>query len=123
MPAGAAYTVVQWALDGKKQGKGYGFPFDRPYLTFYERLKVAHSMLMRMNAVKLRGDKRDNRPYVKVIRDLYETMQDKVLRITAKQMQEKIAVFDKLRDAIRIALPDGKCGLNDRGDKEDMRTT
>ena len=122
MPVGAAYTVVQWALDGKKQGNGYGFPFDRPYLTFYERLKVAHSMLMQFNSVKLSNDKRDNRPYVKVIRDLYETMQDKVLRTTANQMQEKIAVFDKLRDAMRIALPEGKCGLNDRGDKEDMRT-
>ena len=122
MPAGAAYTVVQWALDGKKQGNGYGFPFDRPYLTFYERLKVAHSMLLKMNAVKLSNEKRDNRPYVKVIRDLYETMEDKVLRTTAKQMQEKIVVFDKLRDAMRVALAEGKCGLNDRGEKEDMRT-
>ena len=79
-------------------------------------------MLMQFNSVKLSNDKRDNRPYVKVIRDLYETMQDKVLRTTANQMQEKIAVFDKLRDAMRIALPEGKCGLNDRGYKEDMRT-
>ena len=122
MPAAAAYTVVQWALAGKKQGNGYKFPFDRPYLTFYERLKVAHSMLIQLNSVKLRNERRDNRPYVKVIRDLYETMEDKVLRITAKQMQEKTAVLDKLRDAFRIALPEGKCGLNDRGDKEDMRT-
>ncbi|MBA7556098.1 hypothetical protein ES705_48796 [subsurface metagenome] len=122
MPAAAAYTVVQWALDGKKQGKGYKFPFDRPYLTFYERLKVAHSMLIQLNSVKLSNDKRDNRPYVKVIRDLYETMEDKVLRITAKQMQEKTAVLDKLRGAFRIALPEGKCGLNDRGEEEDMRT-
>ena len=75
-----------------------------------------------MNSVKLSNDKRDNRPYVKVIRDLYETMEDKVLRTTAKQMQEKIAVFDKLREAIRLALPEGKCGLNDRGEQEDMRT-
>lgn len=122
MPAAAAYTVVQWAVAGKKQGNGYGFPFDRPYLTFYERLKVAHSMLIQLNSVKLRNERKDNRPYVKVIRDLYETMEDKVLRITAKQMQEKTTVFDKFRGAIRVALPDGKRGLNDRGDKEDMRT-
>jgi hypothetical protein len=121
MPAGTAYTVVQWALDGKKQGNGYGFPFDRPYLTFYERLKVAHSMLIQLNSVKLSNDKRDNRPYVKVIRDLYETMEDKVLHITANKMQEKTAVLDKFRDAMRVALADGKYGLNDRGDKEDMR--
>ena len=34
-----AYTFIQWALEGKKDGRhGYGFPFARPYLTFYKRL-------------------------------------------------------------------------------------
>jgi len=27
-----------WALDGKHTGDGYGFPFDRPLLSFIERL-------------------------------------------------------------------------------------
>ena len=34
MAAVLTYTLVLWALAGKKQGNGYGFPFDRPYLKF-----------------------------------------------------------------------------------------
>lgn len=122
MPVAAAYSGVLWALAGKKLGKGYGFPFDRPYLTFYERLEVLYSTLRQLNAITLSNDRKDNKPYVKIIRDLHETMEDKILRKAAGRMQEKNAVFDKLRDAMRIAVPEGKRGLNDRGDEEDIRT-
>ena len=37
MPAVAAYTLALWVLLGKKQGHGYGFPFDRPLLVFYQK--------------------------------------------------------------------------------------
>ncbi len=37
-------------------------------------------------------------------------------------MEEKSAVFDKLRGAVRIALPDGKDGINDNGGCSDMKT-
>ncbi len=37
-------------------------------------------------------------------------------------MESKAIVFDKLRCAIRIALPDGKKGINDNGDSMDMKT-
>ena len=121
MPAAAAYTLALWALAGKKQGQGYGFPFDRPYLTFYQRLKTIYPKLKELNAVEL-GNRKDNKPYVKILRDLIDTMDDSVLRQTAEQMKEKITVFDKLRSAMRIALPDGKLGLNDNGEDTDIHT-
>ncbi|MEA1928563.1 MAG: transposase, partial [Candidatus Auribacterota bacterium] len=31
-PVISAYSLIIWALDGKNQGNGYGFPFDRPHL-------------------------------------------------------------------------------------------
>ncbi len=122
MPAVAAYTLALWVLAGKKQAQGYGFPFDRPYLVFYERLKVAYCILRELNSTSLRNDKRDNKPYVKILRDMIETMDDSTLCKTAAQMQEKTAVFDRLRNAMRIALPEGKCGLNDTGEQEDIHT-
>jgi len=45
MPTAAVYTLILWALDGKNQGDGYGFPFDRPYLVFYQRLKTIYSVI------------------------------------------------------------------------------
>ena len=122
MPALVTYSLILWALDGKKQGDGYGFPFDRPYLSFYRRLKALHPMLKKLNAVRLSGKRRDNKPYLTVVRDLIETMDDATLRKTAEQMEQKASVFDKLRKAMRIALPAGTHGLNDRGSKERMST-
>ena len=122
MPAAVTYTLVLWALDGKKQKDGYGFPFDRPYLSFYRRPAALRGMLQKLNAVRLSGKRKDNKPYVTVIRDLYETLNDAVLRKAADQMQEKAAVFDRLREAMRIALPAGSRGLNDRGSRERTAT-
>ena len=37
-------------------------------------------------------------------------------------MKAKAKVFDKLREALRIAMPEGKNGLNDDGDETDIKT-
>ncbi len=37
-------------------------------------------------------------------------------------MAKKAKVFDKLRQALRIAMPEGKSGLNDNGDETDVKT-
>jgi len=117
----ATYAFVLWALEGKKQAQGYGFPFDRVYLNFYQRLKILHSGLTQLKDLH-RGSRKNTKPYVKVLRDLIDTMEDSLLRKTAQSMQEKTAVFDNLREAMRIALPSGHCGLNDKGEGSDMHT-
>ncbi len=122
MPSVVTYALVLWALAGKKQGDGYGFPFDRPYLSFYRRLQALRPMLQKLNAVRLSGKKRDNKPYLTVIRDLFDTLDDATLGKAADHMGQKAEVFDKLREAMRIALPPGSRGLNDRGSKERMST-
>ena len=57
-----------------------------------------------------------------VCRDLIDTMDDATLRGAADHMIEKAMVFDKLRKAMRIALPAGTHGINDRGSNERMST-
>lgn len=46
---------------------------------------------------------------------------DCVLRTAVTQMQEKNLVFDRLRDAMRIADPEQNRGLNDDGENEDIK--
>ena len=46
------YILILWALEGKKQGHGYGFPFDRAYLTFYRRLENIYSIIRQMRQSK-----------------------------------------------------------------------
>lgn len=122
MPVITAYSLILWALDGKKQGRGYGFPFDQPHLVFFERLGVIYELLKEANQTKSKKDRGIYKPYVKIIRDLYATMTDKRLAETARQITEKTIVFDKLRQAMRIALPDGNAGLNDDGEPTDTYT-
>lgn len=64
---------------------------------------------------------KDNKPYIKILKDLTGPLNDKVLEKTALEMEEKTKIFDKLRVAMRIAVPDGHQGLNDDRDK-DIRT-
>ncbi len=119
------YTLIIWALEGKKQAKGYGFPFDRPHLSFYQRLQAIHSFLnflrtqLKFKTINQENTNagKDNKDYNKVLNDLDDIIYDSLLRETAEKMQDKIAIFDQLRDAMRIASPDGNYGLNDNGDQ------
>lgn len=122
MPSVAAYALIQWALDGKKQGDGYGFPFDRPYLTFFQRLVTLYSESEKLQGIYLRDCVKDNKPFLKICRLLHDTISDKTLCETTGQMQEKVDLFDKLRTAMRIAESGQKLGLNDDGDDADIKT-
>ncbi len=122
MPVIAAYTLIKWALDGKNQGQGFGFPFDQPYLVFYQRLKKLYSKLSQLYKIKLRNNWKDNRIYSRICHDLVGVIKDTVLSKSAAKMEEKVIVFNKLRKAMRITLPENKRGLNDNGDFVSIKT-
>lgn len=121
-PVVGAYTLIQWALNGKNQGDGYGFPFDRIYLTFAQRLRRLDAEVERIKRIHLRGQWRDNVPYFDIRIALNPLINDKTLWKAVKTIEAKIPVFEKLRSAMRIALPAGSHGLNDEGRKGSMRT-
>jgi hypothetical protein len=70
IPAISAYGLILWALEGKNQGYGYGFPFDRPHLVFAQRLRSIYRQLQEIKKMQLRGQWRDNRPLYKLSNDL-----------------------------------------------------
>ena len=39
LPVLNAYALIQWTLQGKCEGHGYGFPFDRAHLAFAKRIR------------------------------------------------------------------------------------
>ena len=117
-----AYTMIQWAVNGKKEGNGYGFPFDRPYLNFYQRLKSLYSISERLQRISLPDCIKRKHPFFKIYYVLENTLKDKKLLAAVARMQEKSPVFDRLRDAMRIAQPTGKAGLNDDGKDTDIKT-
>ena len=122
IPTVATYTLIHWAFEAPRQSQGYGFPFDRLHLEFYRRLKEIHRLLGSIMDIHLRDKAKDNKPFIRVWRLLEKVMEDKKLSESAASMEAKAEVFDKLREALRIALPEGKNGLNDDGGETDIKT-
>lgn len=121
-PVVSTYALIRWALDSKNQGGGYGFPFDRPYVTFVQRLRVLYDHLERLGDIRLRGELRANRPFFRARNDLKDLVSDTALRHALIEMESKIEVFDRLRDAMRITVDDQRRGLNDDGQDVDIKT-
>ena len=122
VPLIMAYALIQWVFEYPRQSNGYGFPFDRPHLDFFRRLQSAHRLLKKIMEVHLRGVVKDNKLYCLVYRALNEAVNDNQLNNLASSLEHKGKVFDKLRSAMRIALPDGKDGINDNGANTDIRS-
>ena len=119
MPTVSAYSLIHWALDGKNQGQGYGFPFDRPHVIFAQRLYSMYSQLEDFKNIHLCNRWRDNKPLFKLSRDLMAVVSDTTLRRAMTEIELKMKIFDELRDAMRIAPQTGSEGLN----SEDMNTS
>jgi len=59
---------------------------------------------------------------IKLNRVLGRAINDSNLKATVSRMEEKVQIFDQLRDTMRIAVANGKKGLNDDGENVDMKT-
>ncbi|MCP4267703.1 MAG: hypothetical protein GY777_19410, partial [Candidatus Brocadiaceae bacterium] len=113
----AAYTWIHWILDWKRELSGYGFPFDRDHYVFYQRLQSIKKAIETLPA----RVKKDNR-ISQLNSILISVLNDQNLKRTVTMLQEKIITFDQLREAMQIALPEGKKGLNDDGKDVDIKT-
>jgi len=116
------HALLVWALQGKNQGQGRGFPFDRPHLAFYRRLMRVYDLLARLSQSGLFRSAQEKKLYRTIRRDLLCIARDSALKKAATSMREKGEVFDRLRAAMRITLAENKRGLNDEGEGCTMKT-
>lgn len=106
----AAYVLIAWIVESNSESHGFGFPFDRPHLDFYRRLKDAFETL------KMLRDKLPKGSPSLYIPTICKILNDQGLTQSVSIMQNKIEAFDDLRKRMRIALPESQRGLNDNGD-------
>lgn len=121
-PATATYILIHWALKSSKDLKGYGFPFDLSNLCFYRRLKTIYKHLGKVKDIAFRHKIKNNRTLINVWTLLDSVMHDATLSEAIENLETKSMVFEKLRESLRIAMPEGKKGLNDNGDETDIRS-
>jgi len=91
------------------------------FLNFFRRLQTAHRLIEEIMDVHLRSIAKDNKPFYQVYKVLNGAVKDKQLNELAVTLELKAKVFDKLRSAMRIALPESKNGINDNGEDADMK--
>lgn len=109
------YILIQWVLSAKDVGSGYGFPFDRPYMEFFERLVSLHSTLTKHETYCQRH------PYLKSLYGiLCKIIKDEAIITALNTLSEKVEVFERLRSILQIAKPENGLALNDDGDTVDM---
>ncbi len=115
------HVLLLWALDGKKYGNGFGFPFDRPHMEFYRRICLLWEHLNNLQQKCI-----TNKPIFKcitrIIDDLAPLVNDMQGKTAFQGLTKKQIVFDNLRQALSIALPGTNKGLNDTGENINIRT-
>ena len=114
------YSLSLWILQGKQCTDGYGFPFDRPLLEFSERIL---QMKERLPEIKdSAGQPRLDGKFMKKFEDIiFDVAIDEDFLKSIEELRWRGRVFDRLRRAMRFALPGGTKGLNENGANVDMR--
>jgi hypothetical protein len=112
IPLVMVYLMICWVLEAKQASHGFGFPFDRPHFDFYRRAQEAYPDLL-----GLKKKMADYAPLLPLA-PISKMLTDQALAGNVLRMQDKVGIFDQLREAMRIAQPNNGNGLNDEGDPD-----
>ncbi|WP_321496041.1 transposase [uncultured Desulfobacter sp.] len=115
------YSLCLWCLQGKKEGNGYGFPFDRPLLAFARRIAQLKDSLPSIQK-KVPRDKVGERLFGKLNNLAKNICNDPDFIRSIDDLEWRTLLFDDLRRKMRIADPSGRNGLNDDGSNKSMNS-
>ncbi len=118
MTKGAVHALAAWILAFSRNGEGYGFPFDVPYLTLYERILDVHRVLSEASKTWPKSKRGPLAP-LRRLRDILDTVvtsdyTPEFRKIVAEARRDR-KVFEKFRAALRICPKGGKKRRNDEG--------
>lgn len=116
------YVLIEWAFEGKKHGDGFGFPFDRRHLVFHQRLTLVSQFAEELKQKYGSDCSKILKPVQLLSKDLQPITNDVEIQNILPLLLQKIKVFDKLRQAMHIMLPDSNRGLNDNGEPVEIKT-
>lgn len=115
---GTIHALLSWILAFSCAGEGYGFPFDLPYLTFYERIEEVYTVLKETSSEwpqesqGVFGTLKRFKAILELVMRSEHTQEFR--RIVADTRRDR-RVFERFRAALRICPPGGKSRRNDEG--------
>ncbi len=115
---GTAHALASWILAFDRTGDGYGFPFDMPYLTLYERVEEVYGVLESATSSWPRSP-HGPLASLKRLHDILAAVTAsehtaEFRRIVAETRRDQ-RVFEHFRTALRICPKGGKNRRNDEG--------
>jgi hypothetical protein len=118
MTKGAVHALASWILAFSRSGEGYGFPFDVPYLTLYERILEVHCILSQASKTWPRNKRGPLAP-LRRLKNILDTVvtsdHSPELRKVVVEAKRDRKIFEKFRAALRICPKGGKKRRNDEG--------
>lgn len=115
---GTVHALASWILAFSHHGEGYGFPFDLPYLTLYDRVLEVHQVLCEARAdwcVKKRGPLGSLKRLKEILEIVVASEHTAEFRKIVAETKRDQAIFSKLRRALRICPKGGTQRRNDEG--------
>lgn len=114
---GVAHALASWILAFPRDGEGYGFPFDMPYLNFHERILNVHQMLGEASPVWPPGYRGPLGALHRLgdILDVVAGDTTSEFREAVGQAKRDLQVFQRFRAGLRICPKGGKDRRNDSG--------
>lgn len=106
--------VTEWILSAPAEGRGQGFPFDLPHLSFYLRARRALHILDERVLPNLTGrTPRGEKLLLRLRGVLHRFLKSTALLRIARQLEDIDVVFKRLRDVLRLAAADTGRGMNE----------
>ena len=103
-------SLAQWVLDFSTDSTGLDFPFDRPYLDFYDRCVTARRAVETYLYTCL-NDKKVLKLLRRLQRILDPVASDVPFRQLVRRLRNRAKLFDELRDTLRL-FPNASSGKN-----------
>jgi hypothetical protein len=114
-PLVMAYTMILWILDSNHELNGYGFPFDQEKLSFFRRIELADGLVDRLHRAGVTHKK------LAKIRVIFRPiLKNRDLIKKVNHLKQKVAIFNRLRRAMKITDTVQSQGLNDPGSSDIM---
>jgi len=115
---GVVHALACWILAFAQDGEGYGFPFDLPYLSFYQRIVQVHQILEAADALdrkRPRGPLHELSQLRQILAVVIGGEHGAELRQIVADTKRDQRVFERFRKALRICPKGGKKRRNDEG--------
>ena len=102
---GVVHALACWVLAYAQDGEGYGFPFDLPYVSFYERIVQVYQMLNAagpLDRKTRRGPLRELYQLRQILAVVADGEESAELRQIVTDTKHDQRIFERFRKALRI---------------------